>query len=167
MFASSNEAGHVLKGHTTALESGTAWSVGYVVETDQSWRTVRVRAASLSPWGGAEVVLERRDGDRWFVDGEHRPELDGCVDVDFESSSVTNTLPIHRLDLPVGQAVDVPAAFVRADDLRVERLEQTYTRLNESGRFAYTSSTFDVACELVYDAAGLIIDYPGIATRVS
>jgi len=59
------------------------------------------------------------------------------------------------------------AAFVRADDLRVERLEQTYTRLDDGVHFAYTSMTFSFACNLAYDTSGLIVDYPGIATRLT
>ncbi len=51
--------------------------------------------------------------------------------------------------------------------LGVERLEQGYTRLDDDGRFAYSSSTFDLACELRYDRAGLIMDYPSIAVRVA
>lgn len=165
LFHRQHADGHVLRGHTTAVEAGTAWSVGYDVETDTSWSTQRVRAATRAASGDVVRELELHDG-VWLVDGVHRPELDGCRDVDFESSSVTNLLPIRRLRLAAGVTESVPAAFLRADDLRVERLEQTYTRL-EGGRFAYTSSTFDFACELECDASGLILTYPGIAERVS
>jgi hypothetical protein len=33
-------------------------------------------------------------------------------------------------------------------------------------RYAYTSPAFDFRCELVYDEVGLVLDYPGLATRV-
>lgn len=166
LFHEDAARGHRLRGHTTAVESGVAWSVGYDISTDEAWRTQRVRATSLTATGEVTVELECRGG-RWTVDGVPRPDLDGCIDIDLESSSVTNLLPIRRLDLPVGETVSVPAAFIRPDDLRVERLEQTYTRLDDAGRFAYTSSTFDFACELVYDESGLVTSYPGIAVRVS
>lgn len=165
LFHRQHAGGHLLRGHTTAVEAGTAWSVGYDVETDPSWGTRRVRAVARTASGDLVRELERHDG-VWLVDGVPRLELDGCLDIDFESSSVTNLLPIRRLRLPPGVTESVPAVFVRADDLRVERLEQTYTRL-EDGRFAYTSSTFDFACELEYDASGLILSYPGIAERIS
>lgn len=118
--------GHRLTGHTTAHESAALWSVGYDVSVDRSWTTVAVQASSLTNTGRSEVTLARDDAGRWTVNGEPRPELDGCVDVDFESSAVTNTLPVHRLDFIEGVGVDVPAAFVRAEDLRVERLEQLH-----------------------------------------
>lgn len=161
-------AGHRLTGHTTAHESAELWSVGYDVAVDRSWGTSAVRASNLTAAGTREVTLTRAAGDRWTVDGQLRPELDGCVDVDLESSAVTNTLPLHRLDFVVGSAVDVPAAFVRADDLRVERLEQRYTLIEttpERMLFRYESPTFEFACDVQYDLAGLVVQYPGIATR--
>lgn len=81
---------------------------------------------------------------------------------------MTNTLPIHRLDVIEGVAVDVPAAFVRADDLRVERLDQRFTLIEagpEQILCHHESSTFDFECELRYDGLGLVVDYPGIAIR--
>ncbi|GAA1730999.1 putative glycolipid-binding domain-containing protein [Aeromicrobium alkaliterrae] len=166
LFHTGLGTGHRLRGHTTAVEAGCAWSVGYDVATDEAWRTRHVRATARTAAGDLEVVLERRT-DGWLVGGATRPDLDGCIDVDLESSGVTNLLPVRRLGLRIGETVSVPAAFIRADDLRVERLEQTYTRLDDAGRYAYTSATFDFACELQYDAAGLITSYPGIAERVS
>ncbi|MGW0182801.1 putative glycolipid-binding domain-containing protein [Nocardia sp. NPDC003345] len=167
LFTTRTSSGYTLAGQTTAVESGAGWTVAYLVAVDDRWRTTTVRASNRTAQGEAHVELERRNGHRWFVSGVHRPELDGCVDIDFESSGVTNTLPVHRLDLAVGDTVAVPAAFVRAGDLGVERIEQTYTRLDDSGRFGYTSSTFDFACELIFDASGLIVEYPGIAVRVA
>jgi uncharacterized protein len=54
---------------------------------------------------------------------------------------------------------------VRAVDLTVERLEQTYVRLPDQG-YDYVAPVFDFACRLVYDESGLVLDYPGIAVRV-
>ncbi|MEX0152997.1 putative glycolipid-binding domain-containing protein [Microbacterium sp. LMI1-1-1.1] len=162
-------SGYRISGHTSADEDSTRWSVGYEVEVDAAWTTTRVRATTLTEGGERDVAL-RCDGGRWSVDGEFRPDLDGCHDVDFESSAVTNTLPLHRLALGEGVGVDVPAVFVRADDLRVERLEQRYTLLARSAdslTFHYASTTFGFACKLRYDGAGLIVDYPGIAVRHS
>ena len=129
-----------------------------------------MHASNLAATGKGELTLARDPGGRWIANGELRPDLDGCVDVDFESSAVTNTLPLHRLDFIEGAGIDVPAAFVRADDLRVERLEQRYTLLEagpEHILFHYESSTFEFSCDLRYDGSGLVIEYPGIAIRES
>jgi hypothetical protein len=167
-FFSDVRDGHRLTGHTTAHESRTLWSVGYDVTVDHSWTTVSVHASTLTATGRTELVLTRSPEGRWTANGERRPDLDGCLDVDFESSAVTNTLPLHRRDFVVGVDVDVPAALVRADDLRVERLEQRYTLVEAAAHgslFHYESSTFDFSCNLRFDGAGLVVEYPGIAAR--
>jgi hypothetical protein len=78
-------------------------------------------------------------------------------------------MPVHRLALEVGARSPAPAAYVRAVDGRVERLEQDYRRVADDGphhRYEYDSPAFDFHCELVYDASGLVLEYPEIATRV-
>lgn len=127
LVASSTPDGHRLAGSTSAVDERGAWNVGYVVLTDARWRTRTAEITSLSSSGARRVHVERRSDDTWLVDGEHHAELDGCVDVDLESSAVTNTLPVHRLPLQAGQVASVPAVFVRVD-LQVQRLEQTYER---------------------------------------
>ena len=72
------------------------------------------------------------------------------------------------LGLEVGEDADAPAVYVRELDLSVERLEQRYARRPDDGprrRYHYESPRFDFEAELVYDEAGLIIDYPGIGVR--
>ncbi|SMH38199.1 hypothetical protein SAMN06295885_1463 [Rathayibacter oskolensis] len=169
-FFAESSGGHRMTGHTTAVEGSSSWSTGYDVALESTWATRSVRATTLGPGGLARLVLIRRSESSWSVNGDVRADLDGCVDADLESSAVTNTLPIHRLDFTPGEPVDVPAAFVRAEDLRVERLEQTYTLVGETCQgivFHYESSTFGFECELRYDVTGLIVDYPGIAVRHS
>jgi hypothetical protein len=58
---------------------------------------------------------------------------------------------------------------VRAPDLRIERLDQRYRRLEDDGagsRYDYASPAFGFEAVLVYDEFGFILDYPGIAVRV-
>jgi hypothetical protein len=100
---------------------------------------------------------------RWRVNGAAAPALDGCLDLDLESSAMTNALPVHRLQLEVGEHAEAPAAYVRAVDLTVERLEQRYVRLDDDGgrqRYRYSAPRFRFECELVYDEHGLVLDYP-------
>jgi hypothetical protein len=78
---------------------------------------------------------------------------------------MTNAFPVHRLDLDLDREVSVPAAYVRAAGPVVDRLEQTYMRVGEHS-YAYAAPAFDFTCRLVYDEHGLVLDYPGIATRV-
>ena len=154
----------LLRGHTSAVEDGQAYAVRYEIELDDRWQTREARVTSDTVDGSRSIVL-RGDGEgHWTVDGRPAPELDGLIDVDLEASACTNTLPIHRLDLRPGEVVPAPAVYVRALDLTVTRLDQTYARRDDH-RFDYTSEGGDFQAVLEYDDAGLIVDYPGIAVR--
>jgi len=158
-----------IQGCTTAIEGGRAWAVDYAIAADTTWTTRRAHISGRSASGLHSIVLEADGAGHWLVDGEVVPHLDGCLDVDLEASAMTNALPVHRLGLPVGGRAAAPAAYVRALDLAVEWLEQTYGRITDETsyqRYDYTAPAFQFACRLVYDESGLVLDYPGIAVRV-
>jgi hypothetical protein len=160
-----------VEGTTTAVEAGEPWAVSYAIDLDAGWRARRAVVSGRTRHGHAERVLEADGGGRWTVGGRARPDLDGSIDVDLESSSFTNAFPVRRLGLAVGEGAEAPAAYVRALDLTVERLEQRYVRLaddddaRDGRRYDYTSPAFGFRCELAYDPSGLLLDYPGFATR--
>lgn len=161
------EDGHSLTGATTAVQDGLPWIVGYAIRIDAGWRTRSARVTARSDTGSRTRLLETDGQGRWTVDDKPAPHLDGCLDVDLESSALTNAFPVHRLALATGRTSEAPAVYVRTS-LAVERLEQTYTRLDDGGpppRFRYRAEAFDFECELVYDASGFALRYPGIATR--
>lgn len=169
LFSSGDAAGFRFEGHSTAVEDGEAWGIRYALTLDPDWATRSAFIAGRSALGVYTVRLEGDGTGRWRVDDEPAPQLDGCLEVDLEASAFTNALPVHRLALQVGERADAPAAYVRAVDLRVERLEQSYVRLPDAGdhsHYDYASPGFDFRAELVYDRFGLVLDYPGIAERV-
>ncbi|KQT01209.1 putative glycolipid-binding domain-containing protein [Cellulomonas sp. Leaf395] len=154
--------GH-LRGHTSAVENGRAYAVAYEIALDDRWVTREVRVSSDTVDGSRSTVLHSDGRGSWTVDGVSAPHLDGLVDVDLEASASTNTLPVHRLTMPVGEVVVASAVYVQASDLVVRRLDQTYRRLDDH-RFDYASEG-GFRAVLTYDASGLVLDYPGIATR--
>lgn len=124
----------------------------------------------MSSAGGWEVQLTADGRGEWRINADPAPTLDGCLDIDLEASVFTNALPIHRLQLPIGQSADAPAAYVRAPDPLIERLEQRYERLPDQRggkRYEYTAPAFGFREVLAYDESGLILDYPEIASRVA
>lgn len=172
LFLHRESDGYRFEGHTAAVEEGETWSVRYLLRLDAGWVTRSAQIAGRSTSGAGEVRLEREgDGDgAWRVDGEPAPQLSGCLDVDLEASSFTNASPVRRLGLDIGQRAEAAAVYVRAPNLRVERLEQSYTRLPDEGehsRYGYEAPAFDYRAELVYDRFGLLLDYPGLAVRVA
>ncbi len=171
VFLSGHEGGHHFVGTTAAVEGGGPWAVHYEIALDRDWRT---RSAYVTSRSGAvpctELTLESDGSGHWRIDGVPADHLDGCLDVDLEASVLTNAFPVHRLGLQIGAQAAAPAAYVRAPDLGVERLEQRYTRLGDDGahqEYNYAAPAFEFECELLYDDRGLLLDYPGIATRAA
>ena len=91
----------------------------------------------------------------------------GALDCDLGLSPLTNTMPVlrHRL-LAGGDPVDFLMAWVSVPDLAVHANVQRYTFLRPAGQGAvinYSSGTF--SADVTFDADGLVVDYPGLATR--
>lgn len=162
--------GHQLTGATTAVDDGRPWIVEYEIALDPRWRTRSAQVAGRSLGGLHTRRLESDTEGQWRIDGKPAPHLDGCLDVDLESSAMTNALPVHRLALSAGQSAQAPAAYMRALDLGVERIEQRYARTSDEGphqNYDYAAPAFGFSCQLVYDESGLVLAYPGIAKRAS
>ncbi|HEX6151620.1 putative glycolipid-binding domain-containing protein [Nocardioides sp.] len=158
--------GCALSGVVAGVEDGRTWALSYEIEVDDTWRTRSAWVGSLAPGDPGEVVLTRT-GERWTVDGRHLPELDGLLDVDLEGSAMTNTLPVHRTDLADRTAA--AAAYVRLD-LTARRLDQWYGPAEPVAgggwTVRYAAPEFGADFDLTYDAAGLVVEYPGLATRL-
>ena len=167
-YFAAGAGGWQIDGTTTAVEDGQTWIVSYRIRLDAAWLTREARVTARTAAGLRQSGLTADGAGRWHVDGRPAAHLDGCLDIDLESSALTNTLPVHRLAMATGARAETPAAYVRALDLRTERLEQSYTRLpDESGRqrYRYAAPAFGFICTLGYDESGLVLDYPGIAVR--
>jgi hypothetical protein len=86
------------------------------------------------------------------------------------ASACTNTIPIRRLGLEVGDSADAPAVYVRWLDLSVQRLQQEYHRLDDDKmrlHLDYRAPRFDYAVRLVFDRSGLVLSYPSITSRAA
>jgi uncharacterized protein len=141
-----------IEGTTAAIEGGEAWVVSYLIQLDTAWATRSARITARTGTGSRETLLKTDGAGHWLVDGSNAPHLDGCMDV----------------DLAVGETADAPAAYVRALDLSVERLEQVYRRVCDQDarqQYDYAAPVFGFSSHLRYDDSGLVTDYPGIARR--
>jgi uncharacterized protein len=141
----------------------------FEVTVDHSWLTREVEVRSVGQGGERVVGLLADEGRRWSVDDVHRPDLDGCVDVDIAATPLTNTFPIRRLaGLRVGESATAPVAWVDVPGLSVTRVEQTYQRMPAvDGLDAWRySDPKHGAFTLTVDPDGLVVDYEDFATRV-
>jgi hypothetical protein len=95
----------------------------------------------------------------WFLNRIECPEVAGCIHQDLNFSPSTNLLPIRRLDLAMGQAASVNAAWLRFPSFSLEPLEQVYRRLDATS-YRYESAGGRFVTELQVNADGFVIEYP-------
>jgi len=147
-----------------ALDEHRPLIARYEVGCDLEWHTRRVTVERTSSDVRALTLAVEPSG-LWHRDGEEVRELRGLLDVDLAITPATNTLPIRRLNLAIGQGAEVTAAWIKLPDLAVEALHQTYTRLSPD-RYRYESST-GFSAEITVDEFGLVKSYPGGWERLS
>ena len=100
----------------------------------------------------------------WFVDARERNDLHECTDIDIEASPVTNTIPIRRTRLKVGQKVNLTVAWVRFPTLEVTPLKQSYERLT-ARKYLYRSAS-GFSAELEVDDFGLVTRYGDVWKKI-
>ncbi len=152
------------KGSIIAL-SEPALAGAFEIECDAGWR---VRRAYVELAGGTKTVCLTADGEGNWFDGSGRvlPALQSAVDIDLSATPFTNTLPIRRCGMQIGDSVDITTAYVAYPALTFVADPQRYTRLAER-RYRYQSRDSDFTRDIEVDGDGLVIDYPGLFRRIA
>ena len=158
---SETAAGAVIEGTAVFSESGRPCRLDYRVVCDAAWRTISARIMGSLDVTSIDVAIDADATRSWTLNGQPRPAVHGCDDVDLSFSPATNLLPIRRSRLAVGQRVAVRAAWLRFPNLTLEVLDQTYERVSES-RYRYESRGGSFVAMLETNAAGLVTRYPGL-----
>ena len=155
----SGASGPALSGVVLLAHQDRPCRLEYRIACDSAWQT---RTVDIRGHIGATPVsleLSRNAEHSWQVNNVLQPIVDGCIDVDLGFSPSTNLLPIRRLKLAIGDQAAVRAAWVRFPELRLEVLEQTYTRLSAT-TFLYESAGGAFRRELAVNDVGFVLEYP-------
>ena len=158
LLFSSNDSWH-LHGTAVLLYNDLACRLDYRIVCDSQWHT---RTAYVAGWVG-NALIERKlvvtPDQRWLLNDEDSPQVKGCIDVDLNFSPSTNTLPIRRLGLSVGEAKEVRAAWLRFPSFELEPLIQLYRRTDQN-IYRYESNGGKFVRELTVDDEGFVTNYP-------
>lgn len=156
----------ILKGTIIALAERGAAEARYEIVCDESWHT---RSADISFHDGRSerILAIAVENGQWRENGRTNETVTGCMDIDLEWSPSTNTIPVRRLRLAVGQKSGaVTAAWVRFPDLRLQSLPQEYER-TASRCYRYSSGGGAFVAEITVDEEGLALNYEGFWQRVA
>jgi hypothetical protein len=139
----------------------------YRLDWDAGWQ-LRAAVLTLDAAGRTQRLGLRTDGQGRWHDGEGQllADLEGCRDIDIWPTPFTNSFPIRRVQLAVGERHEFRMAWVDGLALAVAPKRQAYTRLAERlYRFeSLDGSGFEA--ELPVDEEGVVLDYPGLFRRV-
>lgn len=112
-----------------------------------------------------DLWLGRDRSGRWGeVNGAHRPDLDGCTDIELPMSPFPTSLTMKRLPLLETHAATLTVAAVNTETLEVVPRSRTFARLSAQ-RWRYTSPGQDREVEVDLDEHGLVVDEPGRFSR--
>ena len=150
-----------MRGEVVGDIGGIPGRVKYQVRTGSDWLTRVVRIQFRFDTGGRYLHLSRNLHGQWHVNGTKRPDLANVTDVDIGVTPATNTLPIRRFRLAVGESRNLVAAWVQFPALSVTPAHQRYTRI-AADRYLYESLDSGYQAELTVQNDGIVVQYANV-----
>lgn len=138
--------------HLRWAQSGRLREADLVLAKGQSRRSLVLRSDGRGTWKHAG--------------GQHIPELDGCIDIDIWPTPFTNSFPIWRTPLAIGQREEFSMAWIDGTRLTMEAKPQAYSRRAERLYLFESLDGSGFQAELHLDEDGLVLNYPGLFQRV-
>jgi uncharacterized protein len=165
--AQPSAAGLELAGTIVAIHNEAPLEVHYRIGCDADWRTRTVSIEQRLGLQASSLSLAVDTAGAWSEQrGGPIDTLTGCLDVDLELTPITNTLPVNRLNLAIGQVEEIAVAWIRFPSLEIVHARQSYERLSES-TYRYRSLGSGFTADIDVDEIGLTVRYEGIWERVA
>ena len=142
---------------STLIHAGEeSFGLRYRWELDPSWRTRTLRIERTDATDKS-LLIERAGDTSWRVDGEARPDLAGCHEVDVSATPFCNTLAIRHLGIAGGKLL---ALFVDAPLLTCQPSRQRYEPLGpRAWRYIDQGVSAGFTARLDLDEHGLVMKY--------
>lgn len=138
----------------------------YRLTWDESWRLRDARLILATERSTRELHLETDGQGHWRDDNGAIGALDGCMDIDIWPTPFTNSFPIRRAPLTIGERQEFLMAWVFAPDLTVHPQPQAYTRMADRLYLFESLDGSGFRAELAVDEDGIVLDYPDLFRRV-
>lgn len=141
--------------------------LAYRLGWDADWQLHSAELSVATERCSRSITLHT-DGNGQWQDGagQRLAELDGCRDIDIWPTPFTNSFPIRRRPLAVGERQEFRMAWVFGPDLTVRPQAQRYTRLSARLYLFESLDGSGFKAELPVDEDGIVQDYPGLFQRV-
>jgi uncharacterized protein len=133
----------------------------YQIICNDAWQTLSVKVEGWLGITNVGIQIKTDPNQHWWLNGIVQADITGCIDIDLNFSPSTNLIPIRRLNLDVGEAAEVKAAWLRFPSFELEPLSQQYRRLDET-TYRYESAGGKFVADLKANSSGFVLEYPGI-----
>jgi uncharacterized protein len=143
---------------------GKIYQVEYSVQTKRNWKTLLVDLRARIGEDHFQCNLRSDGNGDWTFNGRTENAFDGCFDIDIAVSPFTNTLPINRLQLRLGEQQTIHVIYIDVLGQKVTPLQQQYTR-TATNKYRYQNVPNDFEAEIEVDAEGFVIFYPELFKR--
>lgn len=140
--------------------------LAYQLNWDATWQLHDAQLVATTAWMSRSLHLETDGLGHWrHHDGRDIAELNGCRDIDIWPTPFTNSFPIRRTAMQVGERQVYSMAWIHAPDLTLSLQRQAYTRISAQRYLFESLDGTGFTATLSFDADGLIIDYPQLFRR--
>lgn len=153
------------------MSDGAATSkhrLAYRLRWNESWQLREAELDVASNRLRRSLRLQTDGQGHWRgSDGGVIAALEGCLDIDIWPTPFTNSFPIRREPMRVGERRQFLVAWVVAPELAVHRQQQGYTRLADRRYLFENLDGSGFQAELSVDEDGVVQDYPGLFRRLN
>jgi hypothetical protein len=148
------------RARSVITDGGEAFGMICDWRLDRDWRS-RSLQLSLTDSGPERTLSIARAGPAsWRVNGDPRPDLEGCLEIDLSATPFCNGLALRRLDYA---ANELTALYVLAPALSVQPSRQRYDRLGERRwRYVDLGAAKGFEAVLEFDSEGFVRRYEGL-----
>lgn len=133
----------------------------YHLNWDTSWQLQNAELCVKTERFTGSLRLETDGQGHWQQsDGRAIDELEGCRDIDIWPTPFTNSFPIRREPMKVGERRLFRMTWINGLDLTFHAQPQAYTRLSDSLYLFENLDGTGFSAELPVDNEGIVLDYP-------
>ena len=139
--------------------------VKYTILANSAWEVIGFSIESQINGKEHRIALQSNGKGNWTTGGGCPIELfQGCIDIDISLTPFTNTLPIRRLGLAVGEANEIQVLYLDILNGETKPVRQKYTRMSPT-QYLYENVPNNFEALITVDSDGFVIDYPELFKR--
>lgn len=148
------------KGELVGNKNNRIYGVEYQVVTTSNWEA---RFFDIRCQEGHRFfqLSGHKLNEQWIIDEQEYPQFKDCLDIEIAVTPFTNTLPISRLKLEIGESISIPVLYINPLEEQFTLVQQAYTKLAEN-TYHYRNIWSDFEATITVDADGFVVEYPGL-----